>query len=57
MTYLITGATGDIGSKVVQLLLERGEHRESSCATPRRPARNSETWSIYSSAISQTPRR
>jgi len=25
MTYLITGATGDIGSKVVELLLERGE--------------------------------
>ncbi|HZD49265.1 MAG TPA: NmrA family NAD(P)-binding protein, partial [Silvibacterium sp.] len=25
MTYLITGATGDIGSKVVKLLLERGD--------------------------------
>jgi len=25
MTYLITGATGDIGSRVVDLLLERGE--------------------------------
>src|SRR5271163_536134 len=25
MTYLITGATGDIGSRVVNLLLERGD--------------------------------
>jgi uncharacterized protein YbjT (DUF2867 family) len=25
MTYLITGATGDVGSKVVQHLLQRGE--------------------------------
>jgi (4-alkanoyl-5-oxo-2,5-dihydrofuran-3-yl)methyl phosphate reductase len=25
MTYLITGATGDVGSRVVELLLERGE--------------------------------
>jgi uncharacterized protein YbjT (DUF2867 family) len=25
MTYLITGATGDVGSKVVELLLQRGE--------------------------------
>jgi uncharacterized protein YbjT (DUF2867 family) len=25
MKYLITGATGDIGSKVVELLIHRGE--------------------------------
>jgi uncharacterized protein YbjT (DUF2867 family) len=26
MTYLITGATGDVGSRVVENLLRRGEH-------------------------------
>jgi uncharacterized protein YbjT (DUF2867 family) len=26
VTYLITGATGDVGSKVVDLLIQRGEH-------------------------------
>jgi uncharacterized protein YbjT (DUF2867 family) len=35
MRYLVTGATGDVGSKVVRQLLERGEH-------PRIFARNAE---------------
>lgn len=26
MTYLITGATGDVGAKVVKRLLQSGEH-------------------------------
>lgn len=31
MTYLITGATGDVGSRVVELLLKRGERPRVFC--------------------------
>ena len=42
MAYLITGATGDIGTRVVELLVRKVSDRGSWCATHTRQDRASE---------------
>lgn len=36
MTYLITGATGEVGSRVVEFLLQRGSERGRLCVMRRK---------------------